>query len=99
MRRLNARNYAVYLQRRVGDYVDSDQPTPRWTDLDREAINELVRGFRYLEQCYDLAVAELHAAELDVPLPTDPEEADPATWFLEPVTEPEVAAPKRSRRV
>lgn len=98
MRRLNARNYAVYLQRRAGDYVDRDQPAPRWTDLDREAIHELLRGFRYLEQCYDLAVAELHAAELEIPLPVDPEEADPLTWFLEPVAEPGNAAPKRARR-
>ena len=98
MRRLNARNYAVYLQRRVGDYVDSDQPTPRWTDLDREAINELIRGFRYLEQCYDLAVAELRAAELEIPLPVDPEETDPATWFLEPVAEPGNTATERTLR-
>lgn len=98
MRRLNARNYAVYLQRRAGDYVDRDQPTPRWTDLDREAVFELVRGFRYMERCYDLTVSALHDAGLEIPLPSNPEEEDPAIWFLEPPADLNAPARKRFRR-
>lgn len=98
MRRLNARNYAVYLQRRSGDYIDRDQPTPRWTDLDREAVHELVRGFRYMERCYDLAVAALRDANLEVPLPADPDAEDPALWFLEPPPDADMPVRKRFRR-
>lgn len=50
MRQINARNYAVYLQRRVEDHGDPSRPIPKWTDIDRDAVREVVREFRRLEQ-------------------------------------------------
>lgn len=40
MRRINARNYAVYLQRRVEDHFDADRPTPKWAESDRRRQSE-----------------------------------------------------------
>ena len=67
MGRINARNYAVYLKRRVEDHRDSDRPTPKWTEIDREAVRELVREFRRLERRCDLAYERL--SEHGIPAP------------------------------
>ncbi len=49
MRRIDARNYAVYLQRRVEDYGDAERLLPKWTEIDRDAVRDLVREFRRSE--------------------------------------------------
>jgi hypothetical protein len=96
MRRLNARNYAVYLQRRVEDYVDPERSLPKWTELDRDAVRELVREFQRLERAYDLAVERMEAYAVPVPLPDDDEEAEPlSAWSFEPQPSVPFAQPKR----
>jgi hypothetical protein len=46
-----ARDYIFYLRRRVEDYPVPDQPVPKWTELDHQAISllldELERLHRY----------------------------------------------------
>ncbi len=86
MRRINARNYAVYLQRRVEDLGDPARPTPKWTDIDRDAVRELIREFRRLERVHDLAVEQLTAHGIEVPQVFD-EEGDPAesAWMTVPM--------------
>lgn len=70
-RRLDAKNHAVYLQRRVDDFPDQSRPTPKWTERDYAAVAAVLREFRDLEECYDLAVERLQDHGLPVPLPAD----------------------------
>lgn len=87
-RREQARISAIYLQRRVGDFIDNDQPVPRWTNLDQEAVANLLREFRNLDLSYRLAVDTLREHDLAPELPTDWDlEAFDESWFVEPQTE------------
>lgn len=96
MRRLNARNYAVYLQRRVEDFIDPSRPLPKWTDLDREAVRELVREFQRLDRAYDRATASLQENGLPVPLPQDVEAGEElSAWVIEPQPSVPFAPAKR----
>ena len=93
MQRINARNYAVYLQRRVEDHFDADRPVPKWTDIDREAVREVVREFRRLERNYDLAVEELERRGLTAPLSIDDETVpDESAWMAVPLPPREIGS-------
>lgn len=70
-RRRQAQHSVIYLRRRVGDFVDLDQPAPRWSQLDCDAVSTLVREFTYLERSYELAVKQLRQHGLRVAIPTD----------------------------
>jgi hypothetical protein len=67
MRRINSRNYAVYLERRVEDQGDAERPLSKWAEINRDAVREPVREFRRLERVYDLAVERL--SEHGIPVP------------------------------
>jgi hypothetical protein len=96
MRRLNARNYAVYLQRRAEDFVDPERPLPKWSELDREAVRELLREFQRLDRAYDLAAASLQDNGLPIPLPLDEEAGDEfSAWMVGPQPSVPFAPPKR----
>jgi hypothetical protein len=96
MRRPNARNYAVYLQRRVEDFVDPERPLPKWSELDREAVRELVREFQRLDKAYDLAAASLQDYGMSIPLPMDDEAGDElSAWMVGPQPAVPFAPPKR----
>jgi len=82
MERINARHYAVYLERRVDDFGDAEQPVPRWTERDRDAIREVLRAFRLLDQHNILMAQVLRANEITVPALAYDEhlEGDSAEW-------------------
>ena len=91
MRRINARNYAVYLQRRIEDYGDPARPMPKWTDFDRDAVRELVREFRRLERVHDLAVEQLNHHGIPVPQTFDDEtDQTESAWMTVPMPPREV---------
>jgi len=75
MRRINARNYAVYLQRRVEGPGDAERPTPKWTEVDRDAVRDLVREFRRSEhsipvpQIFEEKIDHQASAWMTVPMP------------------------------
>ena len=93
MRRINARNYAVYLQRRVEDHGDPERPAPKWSDTDREAVRELVREFRRLERLHELAVERLDEHGLESPQVFE-EEVDPqdSAWMTVPMPPREIGS-------
>lgn len=84
MRRINARNYAVYLQRRAEDFGDPERPIPKWTDLDHEAVRELVREFWFLDRWQEDLLATLHEHGLPPPPPPDGFDALDPALLLEP---------------
>ena len=86
MRRINARNYAVYLQRRVEDHGDPERPLPSWIQIDREVVRELVSEYRRLERFYDLAVE--HLSEHGIPVPRvfdDDVDQQESAWMTIPM--------------
>ncbi|HEX5163999.1 MAG TPA: hypothetical protein VFV93_01280 [Thermomicrobiales bacterium] len=47
--REHARNYVIYLRRRVEDFADADRPVPKWSDLDHEAVKVVLDEFERLQ--------------------------------------------------
>ena len=43
--REHARNYVIYLRRRVEDFGDADRPIPKWSDLDHDAVKVVLDEF------------------------------------------------------
>jgi hypothetical protein len=48
--REHARNYVIYLRRRVDDYAEPDRPIPKWTDLDHEAVRTVLDEVDWLQR-------------------------------------------------
>jgi hypothetical protein len=48
--REHARNYVIYLRRRVEDYAEPDQPIPKWSDLDHEAVKVVLDEVEWLQR-------------------------------------------------
>jgi hypothetical protein len=83
MGRINARNYAVYLQRRVEDFGVEEQPVPKWTERDLDAVREVLREFRILDQHNELMANTLRDNGLQIPAPIlemEDDEVDPVRW-------------------
>lgn len=55
--REHARNYVIYLRRRVEDFADADRPVPKWSDLDHEAVKVVLDEFERLQHA-NLAASE-----------------------------------------
>ncbi|HYI16420.1 MAG TPA: hypothetical protein VEX37_13575 [Thermomicrobiales bacterium] len=47
--REHARNYVIYLRRRVEDFAEPDRPIPKWSDLDHEAVRVVLDEFDRLQ--------------------------------------------------
>lgn len=47
--REHARNYVIYLRRRVEDFADADRPVPKWSELDHEAVKVVLDEFDRLQ--------------------------------------------------
>jgi len=82
MDRNDARHYAVYLQRRVDDFSDAEQPAPKWTERDRDAVREVLHEFRTLDHHNTLMAQALRANGLQIPGSTLDEDldSDSAQW-------------------
>ncbi len=50
--REHARNYVIYLRRRVEDYAEPDRPIPKWSDLDHEAVKVVLDEVDWLQRAH-----------------------------------------------
>lgn len=50
--REHARNYVIYLRRRVEDYTEPDRPIPKWSDLDHEAVKVVLDEVDWLQRAH-----------------------------------------------
>jgi hypothetical protein len=80
-----AREYVFYLRRRVEDYPLPEMPTPKWTDLDHEAVATVLNELERLHQFYRAAKPELDRCGSRVAL-TYEDETTTSTYDIAPAT-------------
>ena len=60
--REHARNYVIYLRRRVEDFSEPDRPIPKWSDLDHEAVRVVLDELDRLQHANVVANEALRKA-------------------------------------
>ena len=68
--REHARNYVIYLRRRVEDFADANRPIPKWSELDHEAVKVVLDELERLQHTNQAANETLRRHGLGISLST-----------------------------
>ena len=81
--RYEGRNHFLYLRRRVEDFPDRSRPTPRWTELDYQAVSSVLRELGTLQRFYQVALPQLCERGIQLAIPVDEEDEFGSVYDLE----------------
>lgn len=76
----DAWRYIAYLRRRVEDYPDENRPTPKWSELDHQAVAVVLNEVEWLRRFHDAAslLLQRRGLRVEMPVPGEPVLEEPA---------------------